>query len=103
MSKPIPVFGVPKCIQPDLHIKIPLWWHPLEGVNWCGQGEVCTRVQLEEAILKSAGCYLPNNPLPALDPGDCLILAEGLFWLDSNWKLCAVDASWWENSSLADL
>lgn len=71
----IPVFGVPRNVRPVPQIKIPLWWHALDGIGWKERGEVCTKTQLEDAILQSAGQYLPNGLLPALDPGDVLILA----------------------------
>ncbi len=80
-APPIPVFGVPRNVRPVPQIKIPLWWHALDGIGWKERGEVCTKTQLEDAILQSAGQHLPNGLLPALDPGDVLILAEGEFWI----------------------
>ncbi len=87
---PVPVFGVSKYIQPARHMVIPLWWDAAEGVNWQATGVKCTRIQLQEAIEKSAGQRLPNDLLPALSPGDVVSLAEGLFWINADWELCNV-------------
>jgi hypothetical protein len=75
MKHPISVCGVPRNVSPHSHLKIPLWWHSIEGINWSKLGEVCTKAQLEDAISQSAGQHLPNGLLPALDPGDVLVLA----------------------------
>lgn len=88
-KQPLPVFGVSQKVHPVPQIKIQLWWHASEGVNWNGIGEVCTLKQIEDAISQSAGQRLPNGLLPALDPGDVLILAEGEFWINRDWKILA--------------
>ncbi len=90
---PIPVFGVPQYVNPQFHMKIPLWWHAVEGVNWNKSGEICSLKRLEEAILQSADQHLPNGLLPALDPGDLVLLAEGEFWIDRDWELKLVPPS----------
>lgn len=84
---PIPVFSVPKNVQPVPQIKIPLYWHSAEGINWSKLGEMCTLGQIEEAIFQSANQRLPNGLLPALDPGDVVILFEGEFWINREWQL----------------
>lgn len=84
---PISVFGVPQYVNPQSYIKIPLWWHATGGINWNELGEVCSLRQIEEAILQSANQHLPNGLLPALDPSDIVLLAEGEFWIDRDWAL----------------
>lgn len=86
---PIPVFGVPLKVIPDLTEPIYLYWHDLEGLNW-DKGRPAKREELELAIERSRGQRLPNNFLPALDPGDVVILEDGIFWIDSEWKLQSV-------------
>lgn len=51
----------------------------------------CTRIQLEEAIEKSALQKLPNDLLPSLSPGDVIELADGQFWINADWELCNVE------------
>ena len=43
--------------------------------------------ELEQAIEASGGSYLPNDTLPALDPSDVVVLADGSFWINENWQL----------------
>lgn len=85
---PIPVFGETKYVRPARHMTIPLWWDAIEGINWRAVGVKCTKIQLQEAIQKSAGQQLPNGLLPALAPGDVIELVEGLFWINANWEIC---------------
>ena len=86
-APPIPVFGVPRNVHPVPQIKIPLWWHTIEGINWNELGKICTLKQIEDAIFQSQNQRLPNGLLPALDPGDVVILAEGEFWITREWKI----------------
>lgn len=86
-KQPIPVFGVPRNVRPVPQIKIPLWWHTIEGINWNELGKICTVKQIEDAIFQSRSQRLPNGLLPALDPGDVVILAEGEFWITREWKI----------------
>lgn len=83
---PIPVFGVPSRVEPRLNMLIDLYWNNRDGINW-ERGEPATKVALEQAIDECRGRRLPNELLPALDPGDVLVLAEGVFWIDKNWGL----------------
>jgi hypothetical protein len=83
---PIPVFGVPAVVNPNRHLLIPLYWHPQEGINWV-VGQVVSKQQLEDAITAAAGLRLPNDLLPALDPGDVIEIQEGTYWIDRDWQV----------------
>ena len=48
------------------------------------------KMPIEDAISQSLNQKLPNGLLPALDPGDVLILAEGEFWINCDWKILAL-------------
>jgi hypothetical protein len=89
-STNIPVFGVPAEVIPDFLHPIYLYWHRLEGLNW-EKGKPARREELEQSIERSRGGRLPSDFLPALDPGDVVILEDGIFWIDRDWKLQAVN------------
>lgn len=89
---PLPVAGTPASVSPNLQMPIPLYWKHDEGINW-SKGEAVTKAQLEQAITQSKGQQLPNGILPALDPGDVVVLQDGDFWIDRNWLLQPVDVS----------
>lgn len=86
---PIPVYPVPAEIEPDFLHPIHLYWHRQEGLNW-EKGKPARRAELEQAIECSRGKRLPNDFLPALDPGDVVILEDGIFWIDREWNLQSV-------------
>lgn len=86
ISKPIPVFGVAASVTPRLHMAIPLLRNSEGIINW-DKGEPVSKAQLEEAINRASGLHLPNEILPALDPGDVVVLADGIFWIDRDWIL----------------
>lgn len=86
MNRPIPVFGVPSCVKPRRHMYIDLYWNTQDGINW-DRGEKVSKAQLEVAIKQSAGRRLPNDMLPALDPGDVVVLKEGIFWITRDWQI----------------
>lgn len=81
---PLPVAGTPVSVSPNLQMPIPLYWVHDEGINWT-RGESVSKAQLEEAINRSGGQRLPNGILPALSPGDVVVLVEGIFWIDRDW------------------
>jgi hypothetical protein len=83
---PIPVFGVPLEVKPDRFRHLKLYWHPQEGINWV-VGQIASKQQLEDAIAAAAGLRLPNDLLPALDPGDVIEIQEGTYWIDRDWKV----------------
>ena len=82
---PLPIFGDRQSITPNTLMPIRLFYWE-EGVNLTF-GQPATKAQLQRAIEVSAGRPLPNDFLPALDPGDVVILADGIFWVDSQWHL----------------
>ena len=84
---PIPICGISGTIRPRPEIKLPLYWHALEGINWAGIGEVCTLARLQNAIARSADQYLPNGIMCSLNPGEVVILAEGEFWITRDWEV----------------
>ena len=86
---PIPICGISGIIRPCPEIKLPLFWHALEGIYWgdSGNGSICTLSRLQDAIAKSAGEYLPNGIMCSLNPGEVVILAEGEFWITREWEL----------------
>ena len=84
---PIPICGVSGVICPRPEIKLPLYWHALEGINWSEIGEVCTLARLQDAIARSTGEYLPNGIMCSLNPGSVVILAEGEFWITREWEI----------------
>jgi hypothetical protein len=65
---------------------IPLYWRHDLGINWM-RGELVTIAQLEDASAKSSGQRLPNDLLPSLAPGDVVLLKEGRFWIEPEWKI----------------
>lgn len=83
---PIPVCGIPKNLNPRLQVPITLYWHHSDGINW-DRGEPVSKAQLSEAINRSRGLHLPNEILPALDPGDVIVLSDGTYWIDRVWVL----------------
>lgn len=83
---PRSIFGVPAIVKPNKAMFIPLYCDREGRINW-DTGRPVSRIELEEAITASGGSYLPNHILPALDPGDVVILLDGTFWIDRKWQL----------------
>ncbi len=83
---PIPVCGIQESVSPRLEMPIPLYWDHIDGINW-SKGEPVSKAQLSDAIIRERGLRLPNDILPALDPGDVVILSDGTFWIDRDWML----------------
>ncbi|MGG6295238.1 hypothetical protein ACQ4M4_12685 [Leptolyngbya sp. AN02str] len=90
IEHPIPVTGVSSGVCPNNAMPIALYWHAHEGINWSKLGAPATRQQLLDAIALSAGFRLPNELLPALCPGDVVVLADGTFWISRNWQVEAI-------------
>jgi hypothetical protein len=88
---PIPQFGIPAVVRPNIGMPITLYLHLQDGINWNGRGEPATKAQLEKAIDQCRGQHIPNDLLPALDPGDVVVLADGVFWIDRDWNVQACD------------
>ena len=85
MNHPLPASGM-RITEPILEMPISLYWQHDLGINWWS-GEPVTIAQLEDAIEKSSGQRLPNDLLPSLAPGDVVLLKEGRFWIDPEWKI----------------
>jgi hypothetical protein len=93
MKLPTPVCGVPSTMRPRIQMPISLYFRAGE-ISWNGNAnEPATKKQLESAIDKSRGHCLPNGILPALDPGDVVVLSEGVYWLDRDWKILPISKS----------
>ncbi|MCC5640280.1 hypothetical protein LC593_31495 [Nostoc sp. CHAB 5844] len=90
---PIPVFAVPASVNPVFQMPIGLWYSVQKGINWEHVGQPVTKLQIQNGIKKSSGRKLANEILPALDPGDVVVLQDGIFWIDRDWVLQAIDLS----------
>lgn len=86
--KPLPrtVCGVPATVKPNLAMPITLYCNREGEINW-DSGRPVSKLDLEQAIVASRGLYLPNHFLPALTPGDVVVLLDGVFWIDREWQL----------------
>ena len=46
---------------------------------------------LRQAIIRSAGQYLPSSHLASFGPGDVVVAIDGLFWITSDWSVSPLD------------
>ena len=46
---------------------------------------------LRQAIVRSAGQYLPNEHLASFGPGDVVVATDGLFWITPDWSVAPLD------------
>lgn len=82
--------GIPEIVRPKVQMPIPLYLDLKDGINWNERGNPATKADLEAAIDRSRGYWIPNEFLPSLAPGDVVILIEGQFWIDRGWNLISL-------------
>ncbi len=98
---PTPVFNIPDQNMTVSQIPIPLYMEEDENrevdrINWKKIGRLANKNTLEELIevmllickkKDLPAIATPNPMLSGITPNDVLILSDGTFWIDTNWKL----------------
>jgi hypothetical protein len=79
--------GIPAIVTPRIQMPIALYFDLRDGINWNERGNRATKADLEAAINRSRGYWVPNEFLPSLSPGDVMDLVEGRFWIDRGWNV----------------
>ena len=79
----------------------PIWQMPIplvmdgDCICWPHGGERSPKLSsddLRQAIVRSAGQYLPNEHLASFGPGDVVVATDGLFWITPDWSVTSLDA-----------
>lgn len=80
----------------------PIWQIPIPLVMdrdaiWPADGRDRDRTpklssgDLRQAIIRSAGRYLPSPHLASFGPGDVVVATDGLFWITPDWSVSPLD------------